>query len=122
HFKVDGGIADLCAMPSLTIFASPSRIGCPAILSDQMNLCAADIAVKRAKQHIFEIFDARLGNLACISAALLNGEKFLCDLPKGPVEYRHIMFEPKAHISVVVKCAVARGIPVGRPQCNGFVA
>lgn len=63
-----------------------------------------------------------MGNLASISAALLNDKKFFGDLPKGPVEYRHVMLEPKAHIGVVVKGAVARGIPVGDAQCNGLVS
>jgi len=32
------------------------------------------------------------------------------------------MFEAKAYIGVMVKSAVARGIPVRRPQCDGLVS
>ncbi|WP_246255324.1 hypothetical protein [Parasphingorhabdus flavimaris] len=32
------------------------------------------------------------------------------------------MLEPKTNIGVVIESAVARGIPLGRPQCNGLVS
>lgn len=92
----------MVAVAALAVLAPPCRIAIPAVLSDQMNLCAAKIAVQRTKQHIFEVFDAISGNLACVSGALLDGNIFFRGSPEGPAEYRHVMFEPKADIGIVI--------------------
>jgi hypothetical protein len=70
----------------------------------------------------FEIFDARGGNLACVSAALLRGDIFLRDFPKGAVEHGMIVFEQNANFWVFVDCLRASRLQVVSAKRNGLVS
>ena len=47
HLKLDCCIADMLAEPAFAIFPPPSRVSRPTVMTDQMNLGAADIILKR---------------------------------------------------------------------------
>jgi hypothetical protein len=110
HLELDSGIANLGAVSACPVLASPCRILLPAIRPDEVNLCAADKAVKRAKQHIFEIFDPRGGNLACVGAALLHGDILLRHFPKRTIEHGMVMLEQNADFSVFIDRPFARRV------------
>jgi hypothetical protein len=114
HLELNGGIADLGAVSASPVLAPPSRILFPAIRPDEVNLCVAHIAIKRPKQDIFEVFDPRGGNLACVSATLLHGDIFLRHFPERAIEHGMVMFEQNADFSIFIDGQLAGGSQIGR--------
>jgi hypothetical protein len=122
HFKLDRRIADMLAEPAFAIFPPPSRVARPTVLTDQVDLGAADIIFERLLEGISEILHAVMGNFTRIGAPLLRLEIVCRHLPKRTIEHGNIVLHAKPDVGVLIERAVAGGLPVRRMKRNRLVA
>ena len=116
HLELDGGIADMLAEPPFAIFPPPGRIGRPTVLTDQVNLGAANIIFERLLEGVSEILHPVMGNLAGIGTTLLRLEILSRHLPERAIEHGNIMLHPKPDVRILIERAITGRLPVRRVQ------
>jgi hypothetical protein len=116
------GFAPRQAKTALAIFPSPSRVARPTVLTNQVNLGAADIIFERLFEGDSEILHPVMGNFTRIGAPLLRLEVVGRHLPKRTIEHGYIVLHVKPDVGVLIERAVAGGLPVRRVKRNRFVA
>ena len=97
----------MLAEPAFAIFPPPRRVARPTVLTDQMNLGAANIIFERLLEGVSEILHAIMRNFAGVGAALLRLEIVCRHLPKRAIEHSHVMLHAKPDIGILIERAVA---------------
>ncbi len=106
----------MLAETALAVFTPPRRISRPTVLTDQVNLGAADIIFERLLEGVSEILHPVMGNLARIGAALLRLEIVSRHLPKRTIEHGHIMLHAKPDVGILIERTIAGRLPICRVE------